>query len=79
MANESGGVNSSDSPESDISMIDINNNYETKSTKTGKESTDKKMTEETYGRGRGRGRGCGCGRGRPRGGVRGLQMKSKLV
>jgi hypothetical protein len=54
---ESGGVSSSDGPESDISMINIDNNYETESTETRKESTDEEITEKTYGRGRGCGRG----------------------
>jgi hypothetical protein len=50
MADESGGVSSSDSPESDISMFNIDNNYEIKSTKIGEKSTDEEMTEGTYGR-----------------------------
>jgi hypothetical protein len=79
MVVESDGVNSSDSLELDISMIDINNNYETKSTETGKESIYEKMTEETHGRGRGRGRGRGYSHGRPQGSEYGLQMKLKPV
>jgi hypothetical protein len=79
MVVESGGVSSSDGLESDISMIDINNNYETKSIETGKKSINEEMTEETHGRGRGRGRGHGYSRGRPQGGEYGLQMKLKPV
>jgi hypothetical protein len=48
---ESGGVSSSDGPESDISMINIDNNYETESIKTGEESIDEEMTEGTHRRG----------------------------
>jgi hypothetical protein len=62
MANKSSSVSSSDGLKSDISMIDINNNYETELTKTGKESIDEKMTKRTNGRGRGRGRRRGHSR-----------------
>jgi hypothetical protein len=79
MVVESGGVSSSNSLELDISMININNNYETKSIKTGKKSINKEMTEKTHGRGRGRGRGRGYSCGRPQGGEYGLQMKLKPV
>jgi hypothetical protein len=79
MAVESGGVSSSDCLESDISIININNNYEIKSIETRKESTNEEMTERTYGRGRGRGRGRGCSRGHPQSGEYGLQIKFKPV
>jgi hypothetical protein len=36
MADESSGVSSNDGLKSNILIIDINNNYETKSTETGK-------------------------------------------
>jgi hypothetical protein len=48
MADKS-SVSSSDSPKSDISMID--NNYETESIETGEKSTNKEMTKKTHGRG----------------------------
>jgi hypothetical protein len=51
MADESGSVSSSDGIELDISIIDIDNNYETKSTKTGEKSIDEEIIEETYGKG----------------------------
>jgi hypothetical protein len=51
MADESSGESSSDSPESDISMINIDNNYETESIKIGEKCTDEEMIEETHGRG----------------------------
>jgi hypothetical protein len=50
MVDESSGVSLSDGPESDISIINIDNNYETELTKTGKESIDEEMTERTHGR-----------------------------
>jgi hypothetical protein len=51
MADESGSVSLSDGLELDISIININNNYETKSTKIGKKSINEEMTEKTHGRG----------------------------
>jgi hypothetical protein len=65
MADKSDSVSLSDGLKSDISMININNNYETELTEIGEESTDEKMTKRTYGRGRRRGRRRGRGRGRP--------------
>jgi hypothetical protein len=51
MVDESSGVSSSDGPKSDISMINLDNNYETESTETGEESIDEEMTEGTHGKG----------------------------
>jgi hypothetical protein len=79
IADESSGVSSSDSLESNISIININNNYETESTETGKESTNKEMTEGTYGRGWRRGRKRGRGHGHPRSSRHGLQIKPKPI
>jgi hypothetical protein len=51
IADKNGGVSSSDSPESNISIINFDNNYETKSIKTRKKSIDKEITERTHGKG----------------------------
>jgi hypothetical protein len=50
MADESGGVSSSDGPKSNISMINIDNNYKIELIETGEESTNEEMTERTHGR-----------------------------
>jgi hypothetical protein len=50
IADKSSSINLKDSLKLDISIININNNYETKLIKIGKKSINEEMTEKTHGK-----------------------------